>query len=423
MLQAAELLAVIPTAILLAVLASQFGILAARRPVRFPLGYTPSVTVLIPAHNEGPHIRTTVDAALESGYPGKLRIIVIDDGSTDDTPDVLRSYRKNPKVRILNTDHNGKSKAMNSALELVNTEIVITIDGDTRLGRGAIERLVAPFRDREVAASTGVIKVENNTKPLSWFQRLEYLNFAFFKSVCERIHAVIAASGPLSAFRTKYLREAGGFSVHTFLEDFDVALKLIKNGHKTRFVDNAYCYTFVPEKIMELARQRLRWTRGGAQIIKTHFDMFLNRKYRGPGMYSLPLLSYWYIHSVIIGIALLLQIIFGYYTYFLAKEVVFSPDVLIYFFNWFSVFGMLNVAWNVITGIWELTLLSAMNMLLLSLTYLSYIIAIRQFGERFTVKDLVAFIFMFPYWLILMFVHSLSNIEWARKEGQNWWEK
>lgn len=423
MLQIVELIATIPTALLILVLASQFIILIMRRPVKFPTGYTPSVTVLIPAHNEGPYIKTTVDAALNSGYPGRLKVIAIDDGSTDETPKVLKAYSGNPRVRVLRTNHIGKSRALNKALGFAKTEIVITIDGDTRLGKGSIERLVAPFSDKKVAATTGVIKVENTRKPLSWFQRLEYLNFAFFKSVCERIGAVIAASGPLSAFRRKALLDTGGFSPYTFLEDFDIALKLIKKGYKTRFVDTAYCYTFVPEKLWELAKQRLRWTRGGAQIIKTHFDMFLNRRYKGPGMYSLPLLSYWYIHSVLIGIALILQIILGYHDFFLANGVVFSIDVVKYFFYWFSVFGILNVGYMVLIGQWSLTLLSALNMVLLSATYLIFLISLRKFGERFTVKDLIAFIFMFPYWLILLVVHALSNIEWSRKRGKNWWEK
>jgi cellulose synthase/poly-beta-1,6-N-acetylglucosamine synthase-like glycosyltransferase len=423
MLDIVELLATIPTAILLAILISQFAIIIARRPVRYKPGHTPSVTVLIPAHNEGPHIKTTVDAVLQSGYKGKLGIIVMNDGSTDDTGKILKSYSRNPRVRVLNTNHIGKSRALNRGLALSKSEIVITIDGDTRLDRGAIGRLVAPFSDPKVAATTGVIKVENTRKPLSWFQRLEYLNFAWFKSVCERISAVIAASGPLSAFRRKALVEAGGFSPHTYLEDFDVALKLIKNGYRTRFVDTAYCFTFVPEKLMELARQRLRWTRGGAQIIKMHWDMFLNRKYKGPGMYSLPLLSYWYLHSVLIGIALLLQIVLGYNTYFLSQGVVFSPDVALYLFNWFSVFGIITVAWNVLIGAWSLTLLSALNILLLSATYLIFLLALWKFQERFTLKDLLAFIFMFPYWLVLLFVHALSNLEWTKKEGKNWWQK
>ena len=423
MISAVEVLAMIPTGILLLVLASQFGILIARRPRRIKQGYTPSVTVIIPAHNEEKHIKTTVDAVLESGYPGKLRIIAIDDGSSDRTPDILKGFARNSKVRVLKTDHVGKSRAMNRALKLARTEVVITIDGDTRLEHGAIEKLVAPFSDPKVAATTGVIKVQNRRHPLSWFQRLEYLNFAFFKSVCERIDAVIAASGPLSAFRREALVKAGGFSAHTFLEDFDVALKLIKAGYKTRFVDNAYCYTFVPERLMELARQRLRWTRGGAQIIKIHWDMFLNRKYKGPGMYSLPLLSYWYVHSVLIGIALVLQIILGYNTYFYSQGVVFSPDVALFLFNWFSLFGILNVGWNVLFNGWALTTLTAMNMVLLGATYLIFLLSLRKFGEGFGIRDLVAFIFMFPYWLVLLFVHSLSNIEWAKSRGRNWWEK
>jgi cellulose synthase/poly-beta-1,6-N-acetylglucosamine synthase-like glycosyltransferase len=423
MIDPVEILAVIPTGLLLLVVISQVVIFTTRRPVRFEKGYTPSVTVIIPAHNEGRHIKATMDAVLDGGYPGRLKIIAIDDGSSDQTPEILKGYSGDKRIRVLKTDHIGKSRVMNRALRIASTEIVITIDGDTVMEKGSIEALVAPFSDIKVAATTGVIKVGNTRHPLSWFQRLEYLNFAFFKSVCERIHAVIAASGPLSAFRRKYLVEAGGFSTTTYLEDFDVAIKLIKNGYKTHFVQDAVCYTFVPERVLTLARQRFRWTRGGAQIIKQHFDMFLNRKYKGPGMYSMPLLSYWYIHSVLIGIALLLQIVMGYNTYFLSKGVAFSPDVVLFLFNWFSVFGMITVAYNVFIGTWPLTLLAALNMVLLILTYGIFLVALRMFGERFTLKDLIAFIFMFPYWLIGLFVQALSNIEWSKKSGRNWWKK
>jgi hypothetical protein len=154
-----------------------------------------------------------------------------------------------------------------------------------------------------------------------------------------------------------------------------------------------------------------------------HFDMFLRRKYRGPGMYSLPLLSYWYIHSVLIGIALVLQIIMGYYNFFFSKGVFFSTDVALYFFNWFSIFGMVNVAIQVFLGSMSLTLLTLLNMVLLLITYSIYIASLRAFGEPLTIKDIIAFIFMFPYWLILLFVHSFSNIEWPRKSGRNWWKK
>jgi len=385
--------------------------------------YRPAVSVLIPAHNEGKYLKKTINSILSCGYKGKKEIIVVDDGSTDNTPQIIREFKKKKLIKSIRTNHIGKSKALNKGLKLAKNEIVITIDGDSRLEKGSIKKLVAPFSDKMMAATTGVIKVENTRKPLSWFQKLEYLNFAFFKSVCEKINAVIAASGPLSAFRRRYLVEAGGFNQYVFLEDFDVALKLIKKGYKTRFVETAVCYTFVPEKLLEFVKQRFRWTRGGAQIIKTHFDMFLNRKYKGPGMYSLPLLSYWYIHSVLMGIALILQIALGYHNFFLTNGVVFSWDVARYFFYWFSVFGIINVGYEAILGNISLSLLTALNMLLLAFTYGIFLLALNKFKESLTLKDIVAFIFMFPYWLILLFVHAMSNIEWLKKRGKNLWRK
>ena len=79
----------------------------------------PFVSVIIPSRDEEKHIRTTVDAVLKSGYPGKLRIIAIDDGSSDRTPDILKSFSKDRRVRLLKTDHVGKSRAMNQALKVL----------------------------------------------------------------------------------------------------------------------------------------------------------------------------------------------------------------------------------------------------------------------------------------------------------------
>jgi len=423
MLELIETMALIPTVILLLITLSQYLILIFKPKKKIKGNYKSAISILVPAHNEGKYLKKTIKSILNCGYKGKKEIIVIDDGSTDNTPQIIEEFKKTKLIKSIRTNHIGKSKALNKGLKLAKNEIVITIDGDTCLEKGSMKKLVAPFSDKMVAATTGVIKVENTKKPLSWFQKLEYLNFAFFKAVCEKISAVIAASGPLSAFRRKYLIEVGGFSQYVFLEDFDVALKLIKKGYKTHFVDTAFCYTFVPEKFLEFVKQRFRWTKGGAQIIKTHFDMFLNRRYKGPGMYSLPLLSYWYIHSVLMGIALILQIALGYHNFFLINGVVFSWDVARYFFYWFSVFGIINVGYEIILGNMSLTLLTALNMLLLTFTYGMFLLALNKFKESLTLKDIVAFIFMFPYWLVLLFVHAMSNIEWLKKQGKNLWKK
>jgi len=423
MLQTIETIALIPTILLLVITLSQYLILILKPKKKLRGNFKPSVSVLIPAHNEGKYLKKTIESMLNSGYEGKKEIIVIDDGSTDNTSQIIKTFKKKKLIKSIRTNHIGKSKAMNKGLKLVKNEIVITVDGDSRLEKGSIGKLVAPFYDKIVAATTGVIKVANTKKPLSWFQKLEYLNFAFFKSACERINAVIAASGPLSAFRKKYLVEVGGFSQYTFLEDFDVALKLIKKGYKTHFVDTAFCYNYVPDNLREFVKQRFRWTRGGAQIIKIHFDMFLNKHYKGPGMYSLPLLSYWYIHSILMGIALIFLIALGYNNFFLSNGVVFSLDVAKYFFYWFSVFGIINVGYEATLGNMSLSILTIMNMLLLTVTYGIFLLALKKFKEPLTIKDIIAFIFMFPYWLILLLVHSLSNIEWFKKRGKNWWKK
>lgn len=427
-LQIIEAIAVVPTLFLLIIIAFQCAILLfiPKKKIyekKVSKKFRPSISILIPAHNEGKFLEEVLNSILNCGYEGKKEIIVIDDGSTDNTPEIVEEFKKRKLIKSIRTNHIGKSKALNKGIKVARNEIIITMDGDSRLEKGSLEKLVAPLFDRTVAATTGVIKVENTSKPLSWFQKLEYLNFAFFKSACERISAVIATSGPLSAFRKKYLIGVGGFSQYTYLEDFDVALKLIKNGYKTHFVDDAFCYTYVPDSLLELAKQRLRWTRGGAQIIKMHSDMYLNKYYKGPGLYSLPILSYWYFHSVLMGIALTLQIILGYNSFFLIKGVVFSFDVAKYFFNWFSVFGIINLSYQILIGYFPLALLSILNITVMILTYMIIIYSMKKFREKITIKDVIALIFMFPYWFFVMIVQIYSNAEWFKSKSKNWWKK
>jgi len=438
-----EAIALVPTSILLGLILVQYGILLFGRRERYQQaqGPGPSVSVLIPAHNEGRYIGRTIDSVLENGYPGRLEVIVANDGSTDNTADVLKAYiKKHGKdskvnstndvkgsadagIRVINTGHIGKSRAMNRMLGMARNDIVVTIDGDTRIERASLEKLVAPFSDSRVAAATGSMKIANhNRRLITWFQRLEYFGFSLFNEMCHRAKGMYCTAGTLSAFRRSVRTKMGGFNDRVLIEDKDFGLRLTASGHKIKYVPKAVAYTNSPEKWRHLLRQRFRWSRGGIQVIKKHRSMLFNRRFPGIGFFSLPVMGYWYFHSAII-ILIFLQVLLGYNTYFLSGGVALSPDVVQYFVFWFSIFGAINLAYNTLTGVWPVTALAVLNIAIVALTYALILYSIKWMGERPGLRDAIAIVFMFPYWIVIMAVNLASNTEWFRQPALNKWDK
>ena len=125
------------------------------------------MSVLIPAHNEEEVIVETVQAALASDYP-QLEVVVVDDGSTDRTGELLQThFRHDPRLRIFSQPNRGKSAALNRALAEATSEIVVTIDADTTIERDAVAKLVRHFADSHIGAVAGNVKVGNRTRWLT----------------------------------------------------------------------------------------------------------------------------------------------------------------------------------------------------------------------------------------------------------------
>ena len=133
-------------------------------------------------------------------------------------------------------------------------------------------------------------------------------------------------------------------------------------------------------------------------------------------------MSYWYFHSAII-VLIFLQVFIGYGNNFLSSGVVMSPEVAQYFLFWFSIFGAVNLAINTLAGVWPATPLNVLNILIVLMTYALMIYSIRWMGEKPGIRDAVAIIFMFPYWIAVMAVNVASNIEWPIKRSLNRWDK
>ena len=244
-------------------------------------GYAPPVAILVPAFNEERVIERTVRAALTSEYP-RLRVIVIDDGSTDATLAVagrvfLREIEEG-RLLLLTQANAGKAEALNRGLAQVKEEVFIGIDADTVIAPTAVAQLVQHFVDPRVAAVAGNTKVGNRVNLWTRWQALEYITSQNFeRRALNVLNAVSVVPGAIGAWRTAAVRAAGGFHPDTVAEDADLTMSLLEGGHRVNYDDRALAYTEAPTSAGSLMSQRFRWSFGILQAVWKHRGAFARR--------------------------------------------------------------------------------------------------------------------------------------------------
>ncbi len=246
-------------------------------------GYFPFVSIIVPVYNEGKVLRASIESLLDIDY-SNYEIIIVNDGSTDDTAAVgetLVGYQKGRsgmvKVSLLNKPNGGKSKALNAGIQYSEAQFVLCMDGDSQLTPNTLRMAVRHFTDPYIGAVAGNVKVQNRKKVITDLQALEYLEgLNMARSAQGFLQLVNIIPGPIGLFRKTALRDAGFYSSDTFAEDADVTLKILAKGWKIVYEPNAVAYTEAPETIYQLLKQRYRWTRGILQAIRKHKKYLYN---------------------------------------------------------------------------------------------------------------------------------------------------
>jgi biofilm PGA synthesis N-glycosyltransferase PgaC len=242
----------------------------------------PRVTVLIPAHNEAHVIASTLEAACRIDYPD-YEVVVVDDGSTDDTAHAVRRYMvADARVRLVQKRVNeGKAMALNDALPLVNGEIVLTLDADAAPDAQILWRIVPHFRAPRVGAVTGNPRARNLDTFLARLQAIEFSSIVSLLRRSQRVWGrVVTVSGVVAAFRRSAVFDAGGFSPEMPTEDIELTWKLQKRFYDVRYEPRAIVWMTVPSSARGLFKQRLRWARGLMQVFHKHADVITHWKYR-----------------------------------------------------------------------------------------------------------------------------------------------
>ena len=249
----------------------------------------PSVTVLIPAHNEESVIVQTVQSVLLSDY-ANMHVIVVDDGSADSTLELLHAnFGNNSFVQIIHQTNKGKAAALNNALSQARTEIVVTIDADTEVEPDAIRNLLRHFSDPKVGAVAGNVKVGNRSSWLTRWQALEYITSQNMeKRAFDLLNCITVVPGALGAWRREAIEAAGGITADTVAEDADLTIAIRRLGWRVTYDEYAIAWTEAPETPGVLIRQRFRWTFGTLQSFWKHSGTLFRPKYGTLGWIALP---------------------------------------------------------------------------------------------------------------------------------------
>ncbi|HIH26104.1 glycosyltransferase family 2 protein [Candidatus Woesearchaeota archaeon] len=254
--------------------------------------YFPLVTIAIPAYNEEKNIIETVESVLALDYPkNKLDIIVVDDGSKDNTLNVIKNYlkkHKNSNVKVIHQDNAGKGAALNNAIKNSRGEFFVCLDADSTVAPDALRKMVPHFANKNVAVVLPLMKIKSPKSALQKLQWCEYLLNFFYKSLMSVLDCVHVAPGPFSAYRKSILNEVGGFAENNLTEDLEVSLKIQKKHYKLLQLLDAEVYTKAPVTFKAFCKQRNRWYKGTLINLFDYRNMIFNKKYGDFGMLQLP---------------------------------------------------------------------------------------------------------------------------------------
>jgi len=232
--------------------------------------YEPDVTVVIPAYNEAAGIAATVRSMVTTRYGGRVEVIVVDDGSSDDTAAIVRGLSI-PGVRLIRQANAGKPAALEHGIAEASSDIMILVDGDTVFQPDTLGFLVSPLRDPRVGAVSGNTKVGNRRGLLGGWQHLEYvMGFNLDRRLFDMLGTIPTVPGAIGAFRRAALADAGGVSSDTLAEDTDLTMALCRSPWRVVYQPVALAWTEAPSSLRQLWRQRYRWSYGTMQAMWKH---------------------------------------------------------------------------------------------------------------------------------------------------------
>ncbi len=368
-----------------------FLIIKSRKEKNQKTSKYPKISVLIPAYNEEKNIAKCLKSVISSNYPkNKLEIIVVDDGSKDDTYKIASKFKR---VKVFKIRHRGKWNAIKFGLKKCHGKFTLILDADTVIDKNAIKMMLKKMK-KDVGAATIVPKIANNKNMLTTFQQIEYmLNSITRKGMNALSLGNMYVWGCGTIYRTKLLKRMR--FKKSLTEDFYLTVEIQKLGYKVVISEKSFGYTRVPENLRDFVRQRIRWALGPIPVIKNNLKLLFNKKYKSLGYYSLPLQIFWYPYITLITPLIFIQI-FHWIPY---QNSIFKLSW--YFFTWFSLAGPLYSIYMIPT--WGFSIHTIVGILPAFFSTFLILYSLKKFREKIGIKQIFAIFFFFPYCLLINF--------------------
>ncbi|HBA45841.1 hypothetical protein A2W67_02215 [Candidatus Nomurabacteria bacterium RIFCSPLOWO2_02_40_28] len=261
------------------------------RNSKVSLSSYPSVTIVVPCWNEEHTVERTVNSLLDLTYPkDKLKILLVDDGSTDSTFNVINKFSQFPNVKVFHKENGGKYTALNLGLLHTETDFFGGLDADSFADRESLVRIMSYFdKDSEIMAVAPSVIAYNSKTFIQNAQKAEYNMSVYLKKMLGFLGAINVTPGPLTIFRKKVFDDLGPYRHGHNTEDMEIAYRMQKNKYRIEHCNDAYVYTNTPTTIKKLYRQRLRWIYGFINNTIDYRSVLFKKQYGNFSLFTLPM--------------------------------------------------------------------------------------------------------------------------------------
>ena len=248
-----------------------------------------TVTFIVPAYNRQDTLKKCIESIENLDYPkNKIKIIIVDDGSKDNTLKVAKNLEKKySNIFVLTKKNGGKASAINFGIKKVKTELIAVLDADSFVEKNALNQAMPHFMDDYTGSVTFRLKPTNTSRLIEKMQYVEYTLAGLYRKVMGHMNA-LPVTPAFSIFRKEVFEKYGGFDENNITEDFEMGLRIQANHHNVGYVANSYALTEVPNTLVKWAKQRLRWSYGTVYNYNKYKRIFFNSKYGDLGFMVLP---------------------------------------------------------------------------------------------------------------------------------------
>lgn len=356
----------------------------------------PGVTIILPIWNEERFIEATLDSIYNLDYPkNKLKVICVNDGSTDKSLSILKKLQKKHNFTIINQKNQGKHIAVNNGLKQVDTPFFACFDADSYTQTHSLKVMIEEFDTKQVAAVMPIMKVWKPENILEKVQWLEYTMNVFYKYIMGKLDCIHVVPGPFSTYRTDIVKKLGYFKKAYNTEDLEMALRLQDNHYILKQSLEAVIYTKPPKILKGFIHQRVRWYRGTLLNVRDYKHFLFNKKYGDFGMYHIPLVGITGILAVIgVLTAIYLAIKNSFHT--IKRMYLTHFDIWTYITNYRWNTTLLDLDWQVLFSSGVLFLL------VFIIIYLSFISSKERINLIKNFKNFLMFLYYFMIYRFLM---------------------